>query len=116
MRHIHTAELYKRYRRAGWWPCCAAAAATAAAAHMIAVLLCREERRALEEKYDALYAPIYAKRSDVINGRQEAPENETGVHASLPINSPYLCGRSHCSSCAAAEQGKAAAATAIASC
>ncbi|KAI7838698.1 hypothetical protein COHA_007497 [Chlorella ohadii] len=37
----------------------------------------REERRALEEKYDALYAPIYAKRSDVINGRQEAPENET---------------------------------------
>ncbi|PRW57921.1 Nucleosome chromatin assembly complex isoform B [Chlorella sorokiniana] len=37
----------------------------------------REERRALEERYDALYAPIYAKRSDVINGRQEAPENET---------------------------------------
>lgn len=37
----------------------------------------KEERRALEEKYDALYAPIYAKRSDVINGRQEAPENET---------------------------------------
>ena len=33
----------------------------------------------MEEKYDALYAPIYAKRSDVINGRQEAPENETGA-------------------------------------
>lgn len=43
------------------------------------VLQRREERRALEEKYDALYAPIYAKRSDVINGRQEAPENETGA-------------------------------------
>ena len=43
------------------------------------VLRRREERRALEEKYDALYAPIYAKRSDVINGRQEAPENETGA-------------------------------------
>jgi len=43
----------------------------------------REERRALEEKYEALYSPIYDKRSDVINGKAEAPENETGALAGV---------------------------------
>ena len=38
----------------------------------------REERRALEEKYDALYTPLYDKRAAVVNGAAEAPENETG--------------------------------------
>lgn len=37
----------------------------------------REERRALEEKYERLYAPLYSKRSEVVNGTAEAPENET---------------------------------------
>lgn len=37
----------------------------------------REERRALEEKYDRLYAPLYDKRAEVVNGKAEAPENET---------------------------------------
>ncbi|KAL4457364.1 hypothetical protein ABPG75_012229 [Micractinium tetrahymenae] len=37
----------------------------------------REERRALEEKYEKLYAPLYDRRRDVINGAAEAPENET---------------------------------------
>lgn len=39
----------------------------------------REERRALEEKYDRLYAPLYDKRAEVVNGKAEAPENETGA-------------------------------------
>lgn len=38
----------------------------------------REERRALEEKYDVLYTPLYDKRAAVVNGAAEAPENETG--------------------------------------
>ncbi len=32
----------------------------------------------MEEKYDRLYAPLYDKRTDVVNGKVEAPENETG--------------------------------------
>jgi hypothetical protein len=39
----------------------------------------REERRALEEKYDQLYTPLYTRRSAVVNGAAEAPENETGA-------------------------------------
>lgn len=39
----------------------------------------REERRALEEKYEKLYTPLYDRRRDVINGAAEAPENETGA-------------------------------------
>ena len=43
--------------------------------------MCSEERRALEEKYEALYAPLYDKRAQVVNGAAEAPENETGAGA-----------------------------------
>lgn len=45
---------------------------------------CREERRALEEKYDKLYIPLYDKRADVISGKAEAPENETRERRRLP--------------------------------
>ena len=42
---------------------------------------CREERRALDEKYDSLYCPLYDRRAAVVNGKAEAPENETGACA-----------------------------------
>ena len=44
----------------------------------------REERRALEEKYAKLYTPLYDRRSKVVNGEEEAPENlsgERGAHS-----------------------------------
>ncbi|KAI3425788.1 hypothetical protein D9Q98_007763 [Chlorella vulgaris] len=37
----------------------------------------REEKRALEDKYDKLYTPLYDKRAQIVNGLAEAPENET---------------------------------------